>query len=210
MVQKWLQDELDVHFGAGNRVSFGLTAVVLMTQWIWPNDFLWGSADFADVSLALVLGTMKNKFINDNNGMIFKFSLASVELISKQPHTPLFWWCFLLLLSNTKLWLLALRRLRKWCMRDLESFLMSFSVVLQLRSMFSSLLPLWPVKATNIPYISLMLFFLLMELYFSYRSNYCSSNKGLVLGTWHHTDCCNCGCVHICWRTWGNILRFIL
>ena len=86
-----MQDELDVHFGAGNRVSFGLTAVVLMTQWIWPNDFLWGSADFADVSLALVLGTMKNKFINDNNGMIFKFSLASVELISKQPHTPLFW-----------------------------------------------------------------------------------------------------------------------
>ena len=38
-----------MHFGAGNRISFGLTAVVLITQWIWPIDFLWSPADFADV-----------------------------------------------------------------------------------------------------------------------------------------------------------------
>ena len=30
---------LDIHFGAGNRVSFGLIAVVIHAQYTWAADF---------------------------------------------------------------------------------------------------------------------------------------------------------------------------
>ena len=52
--------------------------------------------------------------------------------------------------------------------------------------------------------------FTLFSFFFSYRGNYCSSYQRVLLGARHYTDCSDCGSFHGCWRTWGNILRFIL
>ena len=40
---------LDVHFAAGGRVSIGLTAVVIFTQYSWSSDFVKAPNDMIKV-----------------------------------------------------------------------------------------------------------------------------------------------------------------
>ena len=45
---------LDIHFAAGGRVSFGLTAVVIFTQYVWSTDFIKGPADMVQVQIFFI------------------------------------------------------------------------------------------------------------------------------------------------------------
>ena len=45
---------LDVHFAAGGRVSIGLTAVVIFTQYTWSSDFIKAPDEMIQVILKII------------------------------------------------------------------------------------------------------------------------------------------------------------